>query len=309
MADRESISENTAPAQSPARRGLLSLHAAVLLVAFAALFGKWIGVGAFLIVFGRLVFAIPALGAAIAWSGGSFRLPAGRERLLLIGNGLVLAVHWVSFFHSVQISTVAIALLGYCSAPVFAGLLEPLWYRESFSARSLLAAVLIVGGMVLIVPSWDWGDSTLQGMVWGLVSGFTFALLQLLNRRLVRVMGSLPLAFYLDLTAMVAMIPFLPLTWSDPSAADIGLMAVQGVVFTAVSHTLFIHALHSVQAQVVAIVGTLEPIYGIALAAWLLGEIPTSRTVVGGAVILTAVAGVTLLRTGWRLPWRSGASP
>ena len=309
MADRESNSESTGQAQIRARRGLLSLHTAVLLVAFAALFGKWIAVGAFLIVFGRLVFAIPALGAAIAWRGGSFRLPAGRERLLLIGNGLVLAVHWVSFFHSVQISTVAIALLGYSSAPVFAVLLEPLWYRESFSARSLAAAALIVGGMALIVPSWDWSDAILQGMVWALVSGFTFALLQLLNRRLVRKMGSLPLAFYLDLTAMAAMVPFLPLTWSDPSAADIGLMAVQGIVFTAVSHTLFIHALHSVQAQMVAIVGTLEPIYGIALAAWLLGEIPTPRTVAGGVVILVAVGWVTLLRAGWWPPWRNRASP
>jgi drug/metabolite transporter (DMT)-like permease len=134
-------------------------------------------------------------------------------------------------------------------------------------------------------------------MAWGLVSGWTFALLQLLNRRLVRARGSLRLALRLDALALLALLPFLPWVWETPSWRDWGLLAIQGVVFTAVAHTLFIEALRSVRAQTVAIVGTLEPVYGIALAAWLLAEIPDSRTLAGGALILAAV-----LWTTWRSP-------
>jgi drug/metabolite transporter (DMT)-like permease len=212
----------------------------------------------------------------------------------LLLNGAVLAAHWVSFFHAVQVSTVAVALLGYSSAPVFAAVLEPLGYRERFSGRALAASALILLGAALIVPQWRWDASMFQGMVWGLVSGWTFALLQLLNRRLVRARGSLLLALQLDAVALLVLLPFLPGAWETPSWSDWGLMAIQGVVFTALAHTLFIEALHSVRAQTVAIVSTLEPVYGIALAAWLLAEIPSARTALGGVLILAAVVWMTV---------------
>jgi drug/metabolite transporter (DMT)-like permease len=287
------------------RQGLLALHLAVLLVSFAGLFGKWIGVGALEMVVGRLLFAVPALALVIRWRGNSFRPPPSGERWLLLLSGGLLAAHWVSFFHSVQISTVAIALLGYASAPVFAVILEPLGYGEPFSRKSLAASTLIVAGMALIVPEWRWSEALFRGMVWGLVSGFTFALLNLLNRRLVRHAPSLTLALYLDAMALAALLPFLPRVWTPPSWADWGLMAIQGVVFTAVSHTLFIRALNTVQAQTVALVSTLEPLYGILLAAWLLGEIPPMRTVAGGVLILAAVLWVTARPLA---PSRNGAA-
>lgn len=284
------------PSRHPEPAGLLAVHLAVLLMGMASLFGKWIAVSGWMIAFGRLVFATPTLGAALLWQRRGLRPPPGRWWGVLVANGAVLAVHWSTFFHAIQISTVAIGLLGYVSATVFAVLLEPLWFRERFVPSSLAAAALIVAGMGLIVPEWRWESAVLRGLLWGLVSGLTFAVLQLNNRLMVRSLGSTTLAFFLDATALALMAPAVALAWETPGAADVALMAVQGVVLTAFAHTLFIWGLHAVQAHVATIVGSLEPIYGIALAALLLGEIPSLRTVAGGALILAAVAWVSLHR-------------
>ena len=286
------------------RAGLLALHLAVLLVGFSGLFGKWIGIAALPMIVGRLLFAVPALAVAIRWKGGRLAPPRAAVLGLMLLNGAVLAAHWVSFFHAVQVATVAIALLGYASAPVFAAILEPLSYGERFSPRALAASALILAGMAWIVPEWRWSEGLARGMVWGLVSGITFAVLNLLNRWLIRDAPSLTVAFYLDGFALAVLLPFLPWWWETPSAADWALMAVQGIVFTAISHTLFIRALHTVQAQIVAFVSTLEPVYGVLLAAWLLGEIPSPRTIGGGAVIMFAVLWVTVRPESAARSWR-----
>ncbi len=69
---------------------------------------------------------------------------------------------------------------------------------------------------------------------------------------------------------------------------------VLGVFCTAVAHALFIQAMRAVRAGVAAIASALEPVYGIALAWLLLGEVPALRTLAGGALILGAVLWATL---------------
>ena len=276
--------------------GLVAVHAAVLMWGFGGLFGKWIALSPWMIVFGRLLFATPVLGLAIFLSGRRFTLPDTKTGALIMCNGAVLAIHWTAFFHAVQVSTVAVALFGYVSAPVFAVFMEPFAFREPFSRRSLWAAALIVAGMALIVPRWEWADATVQGLAWGMVSGFTFAVLTLLNRFLVRRLDSFALAFYLDGSALIVLSPLALYTWQMPGSGELILIVLQGIVFTAISHTLFIWGLRTVKAQVAAIIGSLEPIYGIVLAAWLLGEIPTWRTGAGGVLILAAVIWISLAK-------------
>lgn len=287
--------------------GLAAVHIAVLMWGFGGLFAKWVELSPWLLVFWRLLFATPALAAVIRIRGEGFPLPRARIGWLVAVNGAVLAVHWTAFFHAVQVSTVAVALLGYVSAPVFAVILEPFFFPEPFSRRSLGAAALIVAGMAIIVPHWDWSDSIFQGLLWGLLSGFTFAVLILLNRFLVRHLGSFVLAFYLDASALVVLIPVAAWSWTLPTPEDFALLVLQGIVFTAVSHTLFIWGLQTVRAHVAAIVGSLEPIYGIALAAWLLGEIPSLRTLAGGVSILVAVIWVSLAKARPQTPARPAA--
>ena len=71
-----------------------------------------------------------------------------------------------------------------------------------------------------------------------------------------------------------------------PSPRDIGLIIVLGVVCTAAAHTMFIRSMKVVTAHTAGTVTALEPVYGIVLAACLIGEIPPARTLVGAAIIV-----------------------
>jgi drug/metabolite transporter (DMT)-like permease len=269
------------------RTALVALHAAVLLFGFAALFGKWLDTSPVAIVLGRTTVAAAALGL--------MRMRAGHVRppfeLRLVTNGAVLALHWVSFFAAIQVSSVAIGLLGYGSFPVFVLVLERLLLRRRWTARKITTALLVAAGLVLVVPEYSFADHTVQGLAWGLVSGFSFALLAVLNRRLVANRRALDVAFWQNLTAAACLLPF---AWAAPWALgtiggrEILLLLVLGLGCTALAHTLFIASLRVVSAHRASVVAALEPVYGIVLAVLLLGEIPSVRVIAGGALIVGA---------------------
>ena len=93
---------------------LVALHVAVALFGFAGLFGKWLALSPVAIVLGRTAIAAVALG--ILRLRSDERAPFD---VRLIANGVVLAVHWLTFFAAIQVSTVAVGLLGYASFPLF----------------------------------------------------------------------------------------------------------------------------------------------------------------------------------------------
>jgi len=271
------------------RRGtaLAALHVAVLLFGFAGLFGKWIDLSPVAIVLGRASVAAAVLGIVLLKTR-AVRRPF---ELRLVTNGAVLALHWVSFFAAIQASTVAIGLLGFASFPLFVLILEWLLLRRRWTARKAATALLVTVGLVALVPSFSWSDPTVQGIAWGLVSGFTFALLAVLNRRLVASRRAVDVAFWQNLTAALCLLPF---AWATPaalgsiSARDVALILVLGLVCTALAHTLFIAGLRDISAHTASVIAALEPVYGIVLAVLLLGEIPDLRTLAGGALIVSA---------------------
>lgn len=74
-------------------------------------------------------------------------------------------------------------------------------------------------------------------------------------------------------------------------------MALLGIVFTGVAHSLFIKGLATVKAQTASIIASLEPVYGILAAALFLGELPTARELYGGTIILGAAIYATARKT------------
>jgi drug/metabolite transporter (DMT)-like permease len=129
-----------------------------------------------------------------------------------------------------------------------------------------------------------------QGLAWGVASGLAFALLAVRNRGLVGDRDATDLAFGQNLWAAAALLPWVLWSGGPPAIGgrEVALLLVLGVACTALAHTLFIAALAAVAAHTAATVAALEPVYGIALAIWLLGETPSVRTLAGGALIVGA---------------------
>jgi drug/metabolite transporter (DMT)-like permease len=269
---------------NPAFPALLALHAAVALFGFAALFGKWLVLPPAVIVLGRTLVAAIALAALAAWRRSL--VPPDRG---LAANGVVLAVHWLTFFEAIQVASVAIGLLGYATFPLFVLVLERVLLGRRWSSREASTALVGAAGLVVLVPSFDFGDATLRGLAWGTFSGATFAWLAVRSRRHAQTHAPVAVALWQNAFAALVLAPLAIVSSASwPDERDVALIVVLGLVCTALAHTLFIASLRRLSAHTASVVATLEPVYGIALAAWLLAEWPTGRTLVGAALILGA---------------------
>jgi drug/metabolite transporter (DMT)-like permease len=263
-----------------------------LLFGFAGLFGKWLVLPPVTIVFGRSAIACAALVLLLRLSSDRGALWAFEWRLA--AGGAVLALHWVSFFQSIQVATVAVGLLGCASFPLFVLLLEWGLRQRSLRSTEWLTAGLVTAGLVMIVPEFNVENRTAQGLAWGVVSGFTFALLAVNNRALAARHAAGSIALWQNGCAALVLLPFVIAAPTVPNAREIGLLLVLGIACTALSHTLFIRSLREVSAHTASVVWALEPVYGIALAFLLLGETPSARTLAGGALIVGAAFFATM---------------
>lgn len=242
-----------------------------------------------LIVLGRVVFASAFLLLTLRYLKINIRLHHSRHYIAMAAMGIVLAVHWCAFYLSIQMSTVAIGLLTFATFPAFVTFLEPVVFQEKIRLADVATAMAAFAGILLVIPRFAIGDHITQGVLWGLLSGFTYAILSVLNRKYVKPYSGLTVAFYEQLSAAIVLLAFFFWQPVEIQMRDILLLCLLGVVFTGVSHALFINSLKHLKVQMAGIISCLEPVYGIIFAALLLDEMPTWREGLGGVIVLSAV--------------------
>ncbi|QNR24049.1 DMT family transporter [Croceimicrobium hydrocarbonivorans] len=272
------------------QKSLLYLHSSVALFGLAGLFGRWLNFNPLIIVGGRVLFAAIALAIILGLRKGA--LPKLSVKLLYrtAVSGAILALHWYAFFKSIQETSVALALLSFASFPLFTLILESVFWKLKVHGIDVLWALMSISGTALIVP-WDMASPETNGVLWGLFAGFSFAVLNLLNKDLVKKHSALEIGFYQDIWATLVLLPFCIAVWPQFTAQDIGLLILLGTVFTALSHFLFLAALKDLKARTAALVTALEPVYGIAAAYFLFQETPELTVFLGGILILVASLG------------------
>ena len=270
-------------------KSLIEIHLAVFLFGISGIFGKLLLLPPMIIVLGRVFFSSVFLLIVMLFLKKDIKLKYKKDYFYLTIMGLILAIHWSAFFKSIQVSTVAIGLLIFSTFPVFVAFLEPYFFKEKIKMPDIVSAIITLLGVALVVPKFQLGDNLTQGVLWGILSSFTYAILSMLNRKFVKEYSSVVIAFYEQFVATLVLIPFLFLIKPIFKPMDIVLLILLGIVFTAISHSLFINGLKSVKTQTAGIISSLEPVYGIVFAAFLLREIPTLREILGGIIILGTV--------------------
>jgi len=276
--------------------GLAEIHLAVLLFGLAGLFAKFLPLPAWCIVLGRTGFATMALAVVLAFSK-SGRYPRGRKTIALFCLlGVILAIHWITFFHAIQVSSVAVGLLAFSTFPVFITCLEPFWFNEKRRTIDWVTALLVLLGLGIMVYPSGFRGQVFSGVIWGTMAGFTFAILSLLNRKWVRDYPPAVIALYQNAVAALVLLPMLAVADLRVDARQIGLLVFLGVICTALSHSLFIRGLRFVRAQLASVIACLEPVYGIAFAFFLLHEVPSTSTLAGGALIVATTVAATRRR-------------
>lgn len=277
--------------------GLVATHIAVLLFGLVGLFAKVVALPAIILVLGRTFFSSAFLGAYLTVKRQKFALKTRGDYVLIVFAGIILAIHWTSFMQSIQVSTVAVGTLTLATFPLFSAVLEPLLFHEKMRVSDIACALVMLGGVACIVDDFSLEGSMAQGVLWGLLSAFTYALLSLANRKFSSGYPASLVSFYEQAAATVVLLPALFVFKPSFTALDIGMLAIMGIVFTAIAHTLFIGGLRTVKVRTAGIITGLESVYGVVAALLFLGEIPGIREVVGGAIILAVALYSTLAST------------
>ena len=276
------------------RNGIISVLVALPFVSLTGLFGKFLSHSPLLIVQGRTVFAFVALFLVLLILRKKIFISNYRECLKLVLCGIILGLHWIAFFKSIQVSTVAIGMLTFASYPLFTTFMEPIFFKEKISKRTVSAVFIVICGLALMATSPSENSesilsgSVLQGVLWGLGGGLGFALLTLLNRGHVRNHSPLLLTCWQNGFAAIVLLPWsLTESWVL-TTTDWVLLFVLGVVCTGGGHALVINGLRNVRAQIASmLIAGLEPICAIVLALFLLGEVPSLQILLGGILIVS----------------------
>jgi len=269
------------------KQSLTSLHSAVLLFAISGLFAKWLNMPASYIVFGRAFFAALTLAIFIVLIKRQSLHLTKSFFLPLMLTGIILAFHWGSFFYAIQVSSVAIGLITFASFPVFVSFMEPLLFKEHFHYQSLVQALLIILGIYLILPLDSPSIDIVNGALWGILSAFSFALLTLLNRKFVAKVSAKKVAFYQNTCAFLCLLPLVIFNPITITPSQLTVLVILGVVFTALAHSLFNHSLKVVKAHTASIAISLEPIYGVVAAYFLLDEQISMMMILGGVIVIS----------------------
>ncbi|MEN5250386.1 DMT family transporter [Alcaligenes aquatilis] len=271
-------------------RALAAIHVAAVLFGLTGIFGELIQVGAMLITAGRASFAVLALFISIRSQGRGLGqgMKAADFRTLLMAS-IMLAIHWATFFVAVKVGGVAIATLGFASFPAFITLCEWAVLRERVTVSEWIILALVTVGLLLVTPSFDFQDQSTIGLAWAIASGFTFAMFTLINRRAAKHLSAQQVAWWENLFVALMCWPFAIPLLSDSTLLDWFWIALLGVFCTALSHYLLVSALSVLNARSAGIVIALEPVYAIAFAALLFAQYPSSRALLGGAIMIGAI--------------------
>ncbi len=198
---------DTSPATSP-RRALIIAHVAAVLFGMTGILGALIHFAPTTITAGRAGFAaVSLLVLALLQRRSVVRALNVRHIRVLLASGIFLAVHWVTFFLAVKVGGVAVATLGFASFPAFIALLDVLVFRERIGAGEGTLLTLVTLGLILVTPSFDFGNSGTIGLLWGLLSGLSFACLAVLNRRGSRGVDAIQVALWQNTIVFLLVLP------------------------------------------------------------------------------------------------------
>lgn len=271
------------------KKDIVLLHIAVLLFGLSGLFGKLISSPAEIIVSGRVISATVFLYLILKLKKEKINLHSPETLKIIALQGFLLFLHWFSFFQSIKLSTVALGLLSFSTFPVFTTFMEPLFLRITLERKKVAIAFITLIGISVVAPIGNLDSHMSRGILLGIFSGFSFALLAVINKKLSTVTSGIKLTFYQCFGASLCSIPvLLSKAGSLPSGKDLFLLIALGIIFTGIAHTFFVSSLKSVSASTVSVTTCLEPVYGIAFAAAILGEIPNMKIFLGCALILMA---------------------
>ncbi len=285
------------------RRAFLELHFAVLLYGFTAILGDLISLPATVLVWWRVWMTSLSLFFLIRF-GQSLKVIPRSLILQYMGIGVIVAVHWITFFGSIKYANASIALVCLATGSFFTAILEPLMTEAKFKWYEIALGALVIPGMALIVQSLE--VRMLTGVWLGLISSLLAVLFSILNKQRIDKADPYSITF-LEMTSAGLFISLIfPFYFYQneglaffPIGMDWFYLLFLALACTTLAYVLNLRALKQVSAFAANLTINMEPVYGIILAAVLLQENKELAPdfYIGVVIIMAAVFGYPFLKS------------
>ena len=252
------------------------LHFIIFLWGFTGILGKLIHLDFYHIVWNRLLFALIGLAIAFYFMKISIKINSFKELARLIGVGILVALHWITFYKSIQLSTASLGILCLSTVTLHVTWLEPLIMKRKFSWLEFTLGLSVIGGIYIV--SSDFNSNDYEALAYGLTSAIFAALFSVFNGRLVKTIPATTMTFY-ELLAGFIFLSIILMTKSEFDASlfnmttsDFLWILFLGLVCTSFAFLVNINALKRLGAFTVSLSINLEPVYTILLAIVILEE-------------------------------------
>ncbi len=251
------------------KKALVQLHIAVFLAGFTGILGKLITLNEGLLVWFRLLITVLTLGAVLLYRKQLVRIPF-KEIIKIFGVGVIVAIHWVTFYGSVKYANVSVALVCFSATGFFTAFFEPLILKRKISLVEVGLGLIAICGIYII---FDFHPQYKLGIIFGIIAAIGSSLFPIFNKTLLLTYSPKILTLYElggGLLALTVLVPFylmqFPAAYYLPTDTDWLWLLILAWLCTVLSFDLQLNALKKISAFTANLTYSLEPLYGIILA-------------------------------------------
>lgn len=274
-------------------KSYFKLHFIVLIWGFTAILGNLITLDALPLVWYRIGIAVTTLFLFFLITKKSFLVPKTAVVKFLLA-GIVIAVHWLTFFWAIKVSNVSVTLACISTGAFFASILEPIFYRRKVILYEVFFGFLVIIALGVIFSV---EGQYLEGIVLALFSAFLSALFSIINGKFIVKHDASVITFYELTGGLLVLSLFLIFTggfnpdFFQVSAMDWFWLLILGVFCTAYAFLSSVKVMKHLTPYTVMLTINLEPVYGIILAVLIFkdSEKMTSEFYLGAVLILATV--------------------
>tara|TARA_R110001583_G_scaffold95282_3_gene238992 strand:+ start:2886 stop:3743 length:858 start_codon:yes stop_codon:yes gene_type:complete len=267
---------------------LLEINLAMLFISTSGALGKYVELPVPITIATRGILAFIVLYSYCRLKGISLRVQSS-DRLVVILSGVLMCLHWLTYFYALQMSNVAIGMLSLFTYPVITAFLEPLILNTKFQKIHVLLGILVLCGIYFLTPDFNTANSVTVAVGMGILSALFYALRNIiLKSKTANYHGSMLMVYQTGIIGLL-LLPALLFVELDVLLGQWEGIVALAVLTTAIGHTLFLMTFKHFSITSISIISSIQPVYGILIGAIFLSEIPSWTTIVGGIFILGSV--------------------
>ncbi len=290
--------------QNDKLKNYFHLHFLVFIAGFTAIIGKLITINAVSLVWYRMLIATVLMFAYIKIAKVNISITK-KALVKLAFAGIIIALHWITFFGAIQVSNASIALAMFSTGAFFASFIEPIIYKRKIIGYEIVFGLIVVLGVYLIVKS---EFKYIDGMILGIISAFLSSLFAVLNGKFLEEHSATKISFYEFISGVFFISVFILIFGEGFNVNHFNISLSDGLwlfllasVCTAYAFIASVYVMRFISPYTVVLTYNLEPIYGIILALIIFPESETmSPSFYIGAFIILSVVLLNGILKNWK---------